>query len=362
MQGVSDNPLVSLLRLLAAGKAVSLNSEMATPIGLELPLSAESQRILRDHGAQQLFPGAGPLTASHLQLERPGPESQAPASSASQLKGGIEESWIIPGGLRLLSAPHIRHLLADEPPRPRLDVEWSLDSTNTRLLERARSESIEGHCLTAEHQSAGRGRRGRFWMSPVASNLYLSMGFEFARIDDLQCLSLLVGVAVAEALRELEISDVGIKWPNDLQHRRRKLAGILIESVPTGRTGVSAVIGMGINVRVPAYVAEQIDQPYTELAAVAGADVDRNELCGLVIKHVTAMIASMRAGGRAAALQRFQELDVLRHNAVSIKIGDREVSGIARGINEVGELLVETGGAIQPFAAGEVSVRNTRAF
>ena len=141
------------------------------------------------------------------------------------------------------------------------------DSTNLRLLERAGNEDIDGCALAAEHQSAGRGRRGRQWLSPVACNLYLSVGVRLTHTAQMQALSLIVGVAIAAALTELGYAGIGIKWPNDLQSAGRKLAGILIESTGATPQGISLVIGIGItlfstNRSVLKYLKMKLDDLY----------------------------------------------------------------------------------------------------
>jgi BirA family biotin operon repressor/biotin-[acetyl-CoA-carboxylase] ligase len=331
-----ERSLDHLVRLLAAftdGEARTL-AACARSIGADsFAPDAFELRVLREHGVVPCSLDGQPA----LRVETP---------------------------LPLLDATAIRAAMtaAASAATRRLDVVFSTDSTNARLLDRARGEPIDGHLLAAEHQSAGRGRRGRRWQSPVASNLYVSLGVEFPRIDALQCLSLFTGVAVVEALHVLGAGEVGIKWPNDVLHRGRKLAGILIESTPNPRGGISAVIGVGVNVRMPRYAAEAIDQPYAELAALRTAPVDRSTACAALANALQAMLQAVRRGERAPLLARYADHDVLRDRPVRVQVGDatagRAVDGIARGIAATGELLVETGGAVQAFAAGEVSVRD----
>ena len=170
-------------------------------------------------------------------------------------------------------------------------------------------------------------------------------------------MSLAAGVAVADALSELGYPGIGIKWPNDLQIGGRKLAGILIESGGRGPRGVAMVIGIGINVRVPAYVGEQIDQPWIDLRQAAAVQPDRNRLSSCVIEHVFAMLDSLRRGQLSRWLERFGHYDVACDQAVTIRLAAREIHGIARGIDERGELRVEIDGVVQVFSAGEVSLR-----
>jgi BirA family biotin operon repressor/biotin-[acetyl-CoA-carboxylase] ligase len=172
-------------------------------------------------------------------------------------------------------------------------------------------------------------------------------------------------VALADALGDLGYHGIGIKWPNDLQVDGRKLSGILIESggpVPAGsgpgRQGaVAMVIGIGVNVRVPDYVGEQIDQPWTDLGRIAPRAAGRDAIASAIIGQVFAMLESLHRGERAAWLERFAACDIARDAAVTLRLPDREVQGIARGIDPGGELRVEVDGVLRTFSAGEVSLR-----
>ena len=322
--------LVALLHRLAGGEPMPRAT--LDPV-LGNPADADALRMLRDHGVQV-------------------DDVQA----------------VIPGGLDVLHADAIEDALARRgQPARALEVVWSIDSTNSAMLAHARTGDIDRCVLLAEHQSAGRGRRGRTWMSPVACNLYLRIGATFPRMEDAQALSLCTGVALADALGDLGYRGIGIKWPNDLQVAGRKLSGILIESggvvsagldgVPARPGAVSMVIGIGVNVRVPDYVGEQIDQPWTDLRHAAAHGTDRNRVAAAIIGQVFAMLESLQRGERAAWLDRFAACDIARDAEVTLRLPDREVHGIARGIDAGGELRVEVDGVLRTFSAGEVSLR-----
>src|SRR5690606_4226150 len=123
--------------------------------------------------------------------------------------------------------------------------------------------------LLAERQTAGRGRRGRHWASPLAANLYLSASRRYGGgLARLGGLSLAAGTAVAEALRALGASGVQLKWPNDLVIGGRKLGGLLVEGSGEPAGAARAVVGLGLNVRMPETEGGRIDQPWTDLGAV----------------------------------------------------------------------------------------------
>ncbi len=153
-----------------------------------------------------------------------------------------------------------------------------IDSTNQYLLDRV-NESEKGRICLAEYQTNGRGRRGRQWISPFGSNLYLSMYWRLdAGMAAAMGLSLVIGIAAVEALEAMGIEGVKLKWPNDLYYQDKKLAGILVEM--SGQAGGAAhlVIGMGLNIGMPD-VQPNIDQPWTTLNHACGdLTLDRTQL------------------------------------------------------------------------------------
>src|SRR5690606_26503292 len=154
-----------------------------------------------------------------------------------------------------------------------LEVAWSLDSTSSELLRRD-PPSAGVQVLLAERQTGGRGRRGRPWASPLAANLYLSVARRFdAGLARLGGLSLVAGVAVVEALHASGVAQARLKWPNDVVvadgARLRKLGGILVEGGGEHAAPARAVVGIGLNVRMPAQAGAGIDQPWTDLQALA---------------------------------------------------------------------------------------------
>lgn len=242
-----------------------------------------------------------------------------------------------------------------------IEVVDDIDSTNSELLRR-RTPDTGIVALFAEHQSGGRGRQGRAWASPPGANLYLSLARsfdgDFARLGGL---SLAVGVAVAEALHALGARTVALKWPNDLVvddgGTLRKLGGVLIEGgLQDGRP--RAVIGLGLNVRMPAAAAAAIDQPWTDLDALLGdAALPRNIVAGCLLDTLSAALQRFDAQGLQPFLPRFELLDALRDLPVTARIGEREIVGTAMGVDDDGALVLRTDAGLQPLRAGEVSVR-----
>ncbi|MEW7313144.1 bifunctional biotin--[acetyl-CoA-carboxylase] ligase/biotin operon repressor BirA [Buttiauxella gaviniae] len=231
-----------------------------------------------------------------------------------------------------------------------------IDSTNQYLLDRLETLQSGDACI-AEYQQAGRGRRGRQWFSPFGANLYLSMYWRLEQGPAAAVgLSLVIGIVMAEVLRELGAEKVRVKWPNDLYLNDRKLAGILVEL--TGKTGDAAqiVIGAGINLAMRNVATDMINQGWINLQE-AGINIDRNALAIRIIKELRKALHLFEDEGLAPFLPRWELLDNFIHRQVKLIIGDKEIYGISRGINEQGGLLLEQDGVIKPWVGGEISLR-----
>ncbi|MCT4706619.1 bifunctional biotin--[acetyl-CoA-carboxylase] ligase/biotin operon repressor BirA [Enterobacteriaceae bacterium H11S18] len=234
-----------------------------------------------------------------------------------------------------------------------------IDSTNQYLLERLDSLQSGDACI-AEYQQAGRGRRGRQWFSPFGANLYLSMYWRLEQGPAAAVgLSLVIGIVMAEVLRELGAKDVRVKWPNDLYLNDRKLAGILVEL--TGKTGDAAqiVIGAGINLAMRNVATDVINQGWINLQE-AGIEIDRNALAVTLIQKLRAALTLFEQESLVPFLTRWKALDNYLNRQVKLIIGDREIFGISRGINEQGALLLEQDGMIKPWVGGEISLRGVK--
>lgn len=263
--------------------------------------------------------------------------------------------------VELLDADRIRAQVQDPASSQlaSLEVAWSLDSTNSELLRRTTPEQGAA-VLLAEQQTGGRGRRGRQWASPIATNLYLSLARQFSGgLARLGGLSLVVGVAAAEALRQAGYGTVGVKWPNDLLAQGRKLGGILVEGGGEHGGPVRAVIGIGVNVRMPAPAAGAIDQPWTDLATLGGGLPSRNALAARLLDALLPALDRFDRDGLPPFLARYAALDVLAGRAVTVHGAQGDGHGIAEGIGEDGALRVRMGGELHRVHAGDVSVRAT---
>ncbi|RYZ71009.1 MAG: bifunctional biotin--[acetyl-CoA-carboxylase] ligase/biotin operon repressor BirA [Lysobacteraceae bacterium] len=238
-----------------------------------------------------------------------------------------------------------------------IEIAWSLDSTNSELLRRPAPEQRVA-VLLAERQTAGRGRRGKQWASPLAAHLYLSLSRQFSGgLARLGGLSLVAGVAVVEALQGCGLSGVGLKWPNDLVVQGRKLGGLLVEGGGEHAGPVRAVIGLGLNVRMPEAAATAIDQPWTDLATLQADPPSRNRIAVALLSHLVPALEQFDAQGLAPFLPRYAAVDALAGHEVRVQVGAATHAGTALGVAPDGALRVRIGEHEQVFHAGEVSVR-----
>ncbi|MBC8954971.1 bifunctional biotin--[acetyl-CoA-carboxylase] ligase/biotin operon repressor BirA [Xenorhabdus sp. PB62.4] len=242
-------------------------------------------------------------------------------------------------------------------PSDRIEVIPVIDSTNQYLLDKL-SELDSGDACVAEYQYAGRGRRGRQWVSAFGRNLYLSMYWRLEQGPAAAIgLSLVVGIVIAEVLnRQGAAERVKVKWPNDLYLDDKKLAGILVEL--TGKTGDAAqiVIGIGINISMSSEQQKSINQRWTNLQQ-AGMTIERNKLIAEIIAKLKETLTQFENEGLSPFIPRWLKLDNFINRPVKLIIGEQEIHGIARGIDQQGALLLDINGVITPYIGGEISLR-----
>ncbi|MGY3266793.1 bifunctional biotin--[acetyl-CoA-carboxylase] ligase/biotin operon repressor BirA [Lysobacter sp. HA35] len=241
-----------------------------------------------------------------------------------------------------------------------LDVDWSIDSTNTALL-REPAPTHGARVLFAERQTGGRGRRGRTWQSPLGASLLVSVSRAFdGGLARLGGLSLVAGIATASALRAAGLDTVGLKWPNDVVVEQggalRKLGGLLVEGGGEHGGPARAVIGIGLNVRLPATAAGAIDQPWIDIATLGDAP-SRNALASMLLAHLLPALDAFDRDGFAPFAARWNEFDVLRDRDVVLHLPDRTEAARVLGLADDGALRVRTDGGERSVHAGEVSLR-----
>ncbi len=234
-----------------------------------------------------------------------------------------------------------------------------VDSTNAWMQRYVRETGGDICCVClAEFQSAGRGRRGRQWVSSFGENLCLSVGYTFREgFAALEGLSLAVGVMIADALMNYSVNQLQLKWPNDVWVAGKKLGGVLIELSGEQGGPCQVIVGVGLNVFMRGDAAGgEIDQAWTALASETGQPVDRNVVAAELVTALLQGLAVFERDGFAVFKERWEGLNALRDRAVRLS-GAQEVEGVCRGIGRFGHLLVETSEGLREISAGEVSLR-----
>jgi BirA family biotin operon repressor/biotin-[acetyl-CoA-carboxylase] ligase len=271
------------------------------------------------------------------------------------------KGYRLEGGIELLDHSRIISLLSAsaKPLLAELNLLGRTNSTNSVALQCAQQGAGSGYVVVAEQQLAGRGRRGRQWISPYGCNIYCSTVWQFeGGAASLEGLSLAVGVAVARALAASGLDEVQLKWPNDVLWRGRKLAGILLEMIGDAAGHCQVVVGIGINVSMgPESEGGLIDQPWTSASAAAGHSISRNQLLANLLSELLPLLERFAENGFVEFRDAWSGLDAMRGKDVSLHAGDQIIVGRAAGVAENGALAIETAAGCQWFHGGEVSLR-----
>ncbi|MCS6261544.1 bifunctional biotin--[acetyl-CoA-carboxylase] ligase/biotin operon repressor BirA [Shewanella baltica] len=229
-------------------------------------------------------------------------------------------------------------------------------STNAFMLSHT-TELKNGDVCVAEYQSAGRGRRGRTWVSPYGHHLYFSLFWTFPQgMAQAMGLSLVVACTLVEVLKSFGVENIGVKWPNDIYLDNKKLAGILIEMSGQADSQCQLIIGVGVNMAMSDEQGKGIDQPWSDLSEL----VDMPDKTALVIelqKQLKRDIQLFEREGLAAFKARWQAADLFYGREIRLLMGEKSVEGICRGVDEQGAVLLETVDGVQAFIGGEISLR-----
>jgi BirA family transcriptional regulator, biotin operon repressor / biotin---[acetyl-CoA-carboxylase] ligase len=237
------------------------------------------------------------------------------------------------------------------PARARVEIVARAESTNALVADRARAGEPEWLVLVAEHQTAGRGRLDRAWVTPDRAALTFSVLLRpEVRAERWPWLPLLTGYAVGSAIRAAG-APACLKWPNDVTVEDAKVAGILLERVETPG-GPAAVLGVGINVSTTR--AELPVESATSLALV-GVDVDRTDLLGAVLDAIAERDDEWRRSGGASFAASYQRVCTTIGREVRVDLpSGATLTGLASGVDDDGRMLVESGEAVVPVGAGDV--------
>lgn len=243
-----------------------------------------------------------------------------------------------------------------------LEVHHIIGSTNDHLLQQVRDGDGmgNGQTVVAECQTAGRGRRGRQWVSPFGSHIYFSYLWHLDGLGQAMGLSVAVGLALRTTIAEFIGADpkVTLKWPNDVYVDGKKIAGILVELEGQADGPCSVVIGIGINVNMPQASAEQIDQPWTDLNAYTDANIDRNQFIAKLCVALYRQMQSFTVEGLSPLVSQWNALDYYYQQPIKLMMGKHETHGVCMGIDHQGGLVLKLAdGNTRSFYGGEISVR-----
>lgn len=230
----------------------------------------------------------------------------------------------------------------------------SCDSTNRQCMQQGR----DGLLVISEHQSEGRGRRGRHWHSPQRKNLYCSIGLRKSLAAEyLGLISLLIGVSIAEVLHQAGYKELSLKWPNDILMGGKKLGGILIETRANAANDFYLVTGIGLNLSLTDEELEQIDQPATALNQMQTLNCDAQQLVTELISRVVHSIREFEPSQSNALLARFNAYDHLSDKPVVVKTLNEELVGHYAGLQSDGQVCIRLAKGIRCFSSAEISLR-----
>ncbi|OEC32522.1 BirA family transcriptional regulator, biotin operon repressor / biotin-[acetyl-CoA-carboxylase] ligase [Pseudomonas cuatrocienegasensis] len=273
---------------------------------------------------------------------------------------GIEVHRVPGKGYRLarpLSLLRSDQLAAAELPWP-LRVMGSVDSTNVQAVRLFGDGCAPPFAVLAERQTAGRGRRGRPWVSPFAENLYYSLLWQVSGgMRQLEGLSLVVGLALVRTLHDMGVGTAGLKWPNDVLVDGRKIAGILLELSGDPEDVCQVVIGVGVNVNMPMTIAREIDQPWISMRDALGEPVDRNELAIKFSRHLQDYLQRHQSQGFSAFTSEWEQHHLWQGRQVALSSGAQPIVGMVIGVDSSGALRLMVDGGERVFSGGELSLR-----
>ena len=239
------------------------------------------------------------------------------------------------------------------------EIHDQIDSTNTYLMGQAAVGAPAGTLCLAEAQTAGRGRVGRAWQSPFGGAVCLSVLWRYAEPTATAGLSLAVGVAAIRALRRAGVEGAGLKWPNDILWRERKLGGVLLEMSGEAHGRCAVVVGVGLNARMSKAAAAAIDQPWVDLEQICGGQPpSRNRLAALLLEELLPLLAHYPERGLRAYLAEWRQWHCYAGRAVVLHVGEQAVAGRVAGISDAGLLRLDCAeGGVREFASGDVRLR-----
>lgn len=244
----------------------------------------------------------------------------------------------------------------------KLEVFSEIGSTNSYLLSKTCPAPGRYRVALAEHQTNGRGRRDRIWVSPPSTGLCMSMAFTFREMpDDFPSLSLAIGIGVVQALERHGIYGIGLKWPNDIVAQNGKLGGVLSEVHPARGNGITVVTGVGMNIdfkncKQGREIATNLGRA-VDLASCCDELPSRSILAAGFIESLIDTMVRFEATGFSPFHELWQRYDWLRGREVTIEMAEVTSAGIAEGVDTDGALLLNAGGDTRRVTSGSVTLR-----
>ena len=240
-----------------------------------------------------------------------------------------------------------------------LEILHEVDSTNRYINDYSLPEAKHFSVVLAEMQSAGKGRRGREWVSPYGANIYMSVLWPLQKsLSEVGGLSPLLSMCLLHALQGMGVTGLGLKWPNDIYCHNKKLAGLLIECSGEVNGASKMVIGIGVNVRMSQQANIKIDQAWTDIIShTSNKAITRNEIAAQLLNHLYDALCEFDSAHIDDIATQWAKWDILKDKPVILHTLKEDIHGIARGIDAHGYLLLETNNTLQRISAGDVSLR-----
>lgn len=237
-----------------------------------------------------------------------------------------------------------------------------LDSTNN-YLNRNKSfyiKHVPTPVIVSELQTNGRGTNNRNWFSNLGGSLTFSILWRFKRkIQHIPSLSLVLGISLIRVFKNLSVSDVHIKWPNDILVKKKKFAGILIECGTNVDGSISAIIGIGINFNLSSILASYVDQPVTDLFEISGKHLDRNQILALLLIELRHILLVFETDGFSVFREEWERYHVYQSQSVVLHLpNSSSVEGIVEGVQDDGSLVLITSSGRKRFNIGVISLRD----
>jgi BirA family biotin operon repressor/biotin-[acetyl-CoA-carboxylase] ligase len=269
--------------------------------------------------------------------------------------------YCLPPGIKYLDSELILNTL-ESGIRDKIEtfeVHLTIDSTSSEALRKINAGHQGRAVIVAEHQGQGRGRRGRVWVSPMARNLYLSVIWPFeVQLHNLSGLSLVIALSLVKVLQSSGLNgmeNLAVKWPNDVLLNGLKLAGILLELNSQNERLHQVIIGIGLNVSMPEEALVAIDQRITDVASHDNHDIDRNRILTCLLAQLDQDLTRFGQSGFAHFRQQWQQIDHFRNQPVEVITGQQRMTGIAKGVDDSGALILETEMGQKTLHGGELA-------